>query len=205
LKGQYDRDRIAEQKLVRQSRRRVLTEGWLNERGRRTRERAALAARFAAKTAMAQRFAPGPFQEFWLWLLRLRKHLKLRELSARQRQRWRETRMQLLSTEPSGTFMQYRDWLRERAASCSISAQQDQWIRDLDQRHRGDGHNATSGQGKEPAGTGQLHDMEAVGSQGSDPQAQSHSTNQRVTPQSSSRKPPISPPKPKPRDGGIDW
>ena len=205
LKHLYDRECVTGQKAVRQRRRSVLAEKWLNERGRRSSERAVLAARFAAKNAMALRFAPGPFQEFWLWLLRLRKHLKRRELSARQRQRWRETRMQLLSTEPRVKFMQYREWLHERAASCPISAQQDEWIRDLDQRRRGDGHNTTSGQGKEPAGTGQLHDMEAVGSQGSDPQAQSHRTNQRVTPQSSSRKPPISPPQPKPRDGGIDW
>lgn len=205
LKRLYDWDRVTKQKAVRQRRRSVLAEGWVNERGRRSSERAALAARFAAKNAMALRFVPGPFQEFWLWLLRLRKHLKLRELSARQRQRWRETRMQLLSTEPRATFMQYREWLHERAASCPISAQQDQWLRDLDQRRRGDGHNTTSWQGKEPAGTEQLFGIEAVGSQGSDPQAQSRSTNQRVTPQSSSRKPTISPPKPRPRDGGIEW
>jgi hypothetical protein len=52
----------------------------------------------------------------------------------------------------------------------------------------------------------QLHDTEAVGSQGSDPQAQSYRTNQVGTPQSPSRKSPISPPRPKPRGGGgIEW
>jgi len=115
----------------------IFRQAWVDEQGHRKSGRSKLRRSLAVKRRLAIVCLPlGPVRSAWLKFLQLRFDRKRKSLGARDRERWKTTRAELLRDRNRTKVLDYRQWLAEHASGNPAAARQLNWICSLSQPSR---------------------------------------------------------------------